>query len=254
MLICYSGAIAMAAMLVCAATPASALLVQPIVMDLSTTGSNSSGAISIVNDRNGPDSVEVKVSKFTLPESGDPVLTPDDGADFLIFPPAATIEAGKTQVLRVRWIGEPALKQSQTYMFSVSELPVGQVQGSGVQILYSIQTLVTVTPPDLKPNLSIATAERTSHVPAGATTPAAVPGATVTFANDGNAIDYASHYQLTFSVAGSQWSKNFDGAEMSKAVGLGLVTPGGRRKIFFPIPDMPATGDISVKLEAPSKG
>lgn len=250
----FCGAIAMAAAILCAATPASALLVQPIVMDLSTTGQGSSGAISIVNDRNGPDSIEVKVAKISLPEAGDAVLTPDTGSDFLIFPPASTIEAGKTQVLRVRWIGDPALKQSQTYMFTISELPISQVQGNGVQVLYSIQTLVTVTPPDLKPSTTVVATERSHHVPVASADAKPVPGVTVTFANTGNAIDYASRYQITLSVPGSDWSKTFDGPEMSKVVGLGLLTPNSRRKIFFPIPDVPATGDISVAIAASSKG
>jgi P pilus assembly chaperone PapD len=252
-----SAAVIAAAATLGAATPAYALLVQPIVIDLSTTGQGSSAAITVTNDRNRPDTIEVTINKLTLPEKGAPELTPDPGSEFLIFPPASTIEPGKTQVFRVRWIGDPKLAQSKSYMFAISELPVNQVQGSGVQVLYSIQSLVTVTPPGLKPDVSVATAARdTQSTPAG--TASASPtsntaGIAVTFQNAGNAVDYISHYQVALSIDGSKWSKTFDAAETTKAVGLGLIQPNSKRTIFFPVPDVPASGDIKVKLDAVSK-
>jgi fimbrial chaperone protein len=240
-----------------AVTPAYALLVQPIVINLSTTGQGSSAAITVTNDRNRSDTIEVTINKLTLPEKGSPQLTPDPGSEFLIFPPASTIEPGKTQVFRVRWIGDPNLAQSKSYMFAISELPVDQPPGSGVQVLYSIQSLVTVTPPGLKADLSVATAIRdTQSAPAGTVGSAPASGAagiSITFNNAGNAVDFISHYQVALSIDGSKWSKTFDAAETTKAVGLGLIQPNSKRTIFFPVPDVPATGDIKVKLDAVSK-
>lgn len=240
-----------------AATPAYALLVQPIVIDLSTTGQGSSAAITVTNDRNRPDTIEVTINKLTLPERGAPQLTPDPGSDFLIFPPASTIEPGKTQVFRVRWIGDPKITQSKSYMFAISELPVNQMAGSGVQVLYSIQSLVTVTAPGLKPDTSVAAVAReTQKTPAGTASAAPAgqtPGVAVTFQNAGNAIDYISHYQVTLSADGSKWSKTFDAAETTKAVGLGLIQPNSKRTIFFPVADVPASGDIKATLDAVSK-
>jgi fimbrial chaperone protein len=142
------------------ASPASALLVQPVVIDLQTSGEHTNAAITITNDRNRPDTVEVSVNKLTLPEKGAPVLTPVNGDNFLIFPPTATIQPGHTQVIRIRWVGEPVLAQSQTYMFATSELPIANAKGTGIQLLYSIQSLVTVTSPTLKPDVHVISAVR----------------------------------------------------------------------------------------------
>ena len=248
-------AIAAALLALATANPAYALLVQPIVIDLSTTGTGSSGALTVTNDRNRADTIEVTINKLTLPEKGPPILTPDKGDDFLIFPPASTIQPGKTQVFRVRWIGDPALAQSRAYMFSISELPVNQLAGSGVQILYSIQSLVTVTPPRLKPETSVLGAERDTQKRAGDVQHpnTVVKGLSLTFSNAGGAVDYISHYQVKLAIDGTPgWSKTFDPPTVTKSVGLGLLMPNSKRTIFFPVPDVPETGAIKATIEEAS--
>lgn len=235
-----------------AASPASALLVQPISIDLSTANTGSSSAITVVNDRNRPNTIEVTINSVTLPESGPPVLTPDTGDNFLVFPPATTIDPGKTQVFRIRWIGDPALAQSKIYMFSVAELPVDQLKTSGVQVLYSIQAVVTVTSPNLKTDTSTVSAARDTEtrVDDPGKPDIVTKGVSVTFANAGNAVDYISHYKVTLSIDGKPgWSKIFEGPEVGKNVGLGLVPPAGRRKLFFAVDDVPDTGDIKATIE-----
>jgi P pilus assembly chaperone PapD len=234
------------------AAPAFALVVQPVVIDLKTSGQGSSAAIVVTNDRNRPVTVEVTVNKLSLPQDGPPVLTADKGDDFLIFPPLATLQPGKTQVIRVRWVGAPTLAESQTYMFATSELPIDQISGSGVQLLYSIQSLVTVTSAALKPDVHIIgvdRAEQPNLAPAGEQTVASVPGIKVTFQNDGSAIDYVSHHRLKFSVAGSKWSKVLDVPDVSKSVGLGLLTPNSKRDLFFALNDVPPSGTLQASLE-----
>lgn len=241
-----------AAALVLSVSPAWALLVQPVVIDLKTSGEHTSAALTITNDRNRPDTIEITVSKLTLPEKGAPVLTPDKGDNFLIFPPAFTIQPGKTQVVRIRWVGEPILNRSEIYMFSTSEIPVDKIQGSGVQLLYSIQSVVTVTSPALKPDVHVASVARDSQaLPAQQGQPAQTQnGVTIVFQNDGTAIDYVSRYRITLTVPGSpEWSKTLETTDVSKAVGLGLLAPNSKRDLFFPMPDVPATGTIQASIE-----
>lgn len=234
------------------AAPAFALIVQPVVIDLTTSGEGSSAAIVVTNDRNQPVTVEVTVNKLSLPQDGPPVLTPDKGDDFLIFPPMATLQPGKTQVIRIRWVGAPTLPQSQTYMFATSELPIDNMNGSGVQLLYSIQSLVTVTSPALKPDVRIAGIVRDVQThpagPDGKPVPP-VPGIKVTFQNDGAAIDYVSRHRVKFTIAGSKWSKTLEAPDVSKSVGLGLLAPNSKRDLFFALPDVPPTGTLQASLE-----
>lgn len=235
------------------ASPASALLVQPVVIDMQTSGARTNAAITITNDRNRPDTIEISVNKLTLPEKGAPVLTPVSGDNFLIFPPTVTIQPGHTQVVRIRWVGEPVLAQSQTYMFATSELPIPNAKGTGIQLLYSIQSLVTVTSPTLNPDVHVISAVRDSetHPAQEKGKPAVVvKGISVVFQNKGGAIDYVSHHRLRLSIGGTPgWSKTLEATDISKSAGLGLLGPNSKRELFFPLSDVPSQGAIQASLE-----
>lgn len=224
------------------AAPLLALLVRPIVLDLTSSGSRANGAIEVVNDRNRPIAVEVKVNRMQLGERGAPVLKPNDGADFQIFPPIANIPAGGRQVIRIRWIGEPALAESQLYMFSTSELPVAEQpqQGAELQVLFAINSVVVVRPPQARPDLSIINVQR-------ATDAEGQRGVDISFQNNGAGHAYAGTSQLTLrSNAG--WSHVYRQQELG-ALGLGLVPPNSRRIMFLPVADLPAEGDLSGNIE-----
>ena len=53
--------------------PAYALLVRPVVVELTSTGNGASSSLEVVNDRNIAMTVEVKVQTLTVPEKGDRV-------------------------------------------------------------------------------------------------------------------------------------------------------------------------------------
>lgn len=224
--------------------PALALLVRPIMLNLTSTGSGANGQIEVVNDRNRPIAVEVRVNRLTLPERGDAVLIPDDGDDFQIFPPIASIAPGERQVFRIRWIGEPSPAESQLYMFSTSELPVSATPTQAqVEVLYAINSVVTVRSPAARADVTVAAIER--GVSTGDTP---VPGLFVTFTNDG-----ASHGFLgasTLRLTGeSGWSHTVAPDEASRAFGLGLLPPNSRRTMFLPLADVPTGGAITASVQ-----
>lgn len=231
-----------------ASRPASALLVQPVLINLSTTGANSTAGITIGNDRNRPNTVEVSVQSLAIPENGPPVLSPNDGDEFLIFPPTATIAPGGMQVVRVRWVGDAALKQAKTYMFTVRELPVDRPAGSGVQLVYSIQEIVTVSSPGLKAAVSIAQIRRSTRtvpVDQGKSTKTE-NGIEVTFKNAGNDVALLSQSHISFSDG--SWSASLDPGQVNQAIGIGLVPPASSRVLFFPMDGVPPSGDITASV------
>lgn len=245
-----AGVVAAAAMV---AAPCFALLVQPIVIDMTTSGARSSAALTVVNDRRTPETVEVTVGKLALPERGPAQVTPDKGDEFLIFPPRATIEPGKTQVFRIRWLGEPVIPRSKLYMFSTTELPVSKGEGSGIQLLYSIQSLVTVSSPQLRPDISIPSVQRaTGRAPSPADPtrpPPTVPGVDITVDNKGAAVAYVSHARLTLKTGDGKWTKRIEQLDVAKAVGLGVAPPAQKRVFFVPVDGVPAAGDLSATLD-----
>ena len=235
-----------------ATTPAFALLVQPVVIRMDSSGAHASAAITVINDRNTPDTVEISLAKLSLPQKGAPVLTPDKGDDFLIFPPIATVAPGKTQVFRIRWVGEPVLAQALTYMFTTSEVPVDQAKGSGVQLVYAIQSLVTVTSSNLKADVEAVAATRAVHAfPGNDGKPARTEaGLNVTFANTGEDVALLSDYVIKLEIAGAHpWSTTIASSDVSKYVGLGLLAPDSKRELFMSVPDVPASGDVKITLK-----
>jgi P pilus assembly chaperone PapD len=240
-----------------APAPAAAILVQPIQIRMTSSGPESSAAITVINDRNRPDTVEISVSKLALAQQGAPNITKDNGDQFLIFPPVATIEPGKTQIFRIRWVGEPVLPEAQSYMFTTAELPVNQEKSTGVQLVYAIQSLVTVTSPGLSSAVAVDAAVRTEKTDtteakgqAADKSKGPVPGLMVTFENSGNDVAFLSDYSAKLEItAPGAWSRDLTNDDVSNFAGLGLIEPNSKRDIFIPVADLPASGDVKVMLK-----
>ena len=230
-----------------ASVPALALLVRPIVIELTSMGSQSSSQIEVVNDRNRAVAVEIRAKRLVLPEKGPAQTAEAADGDFLIFPTIANIPPGGRQVFRIRYVGEPAIGQSQLYMFSSSELPVEVDPSAGkaqIQMLYSIGSIVAVRPEKGKPDIKVAAVER-------ATNDKGVAGVYVTFQNDGPAHGYVAETNLDLN-SDAGWSKRLGPRDMSASVGLGLVPANAKRSIFVAVPDVPAEGALTASVRAAS--
>jgi len=135
---------------------AQAQRVSPMVFELEPFGSDSSTSLRIENTKQSPLTIEISASQLNTNLHGKETLTPADD-DFLIFPPQAIIQPGKTQMIRVKYIGEAALEQSQAYRIAVKQLPI-DLKGDGttnIGIAFHFFTLLNVTPEKTKPSLNI---------------------------------------------------------------------------------------------------
>jgi fimbrial chaperone protein len=225
------------------AAPAYALLVRPVVIELTSTGNGTSSALEVVNDRNIPMTVEVKVQDLALPVKGDPILTPSNGDDFLVFPTIAKIPAGGHQVFRVRYIGDPNPAHSRLFMFSTSELPISAEPTSAkaqVQVLYSINSVVAVRPPKSNAAIKVVDVQRGSNAKGE-------QGLEITFENDGAAHGFVG--ASTMSLTDGPWKKALAASDMGKAFGLGLVPADSKRVMFLVLPDVPAAGVIQASIK-----
>lgn len=212
--------------------PARALVVQPIQLDMRSQGSMATSLLRATNDHGYPLPVEVSYEKLTIPESGPPTTGPATGNEFLIFPPQATIPVGATQAFRLQWVGDPALPESQIFMFSVKQLPVPQPgnSSSSIELLYSIQEVIAVAPPRGAPALNVIEATK-------ATTRDGKPAVQILVANTSPVHGYASYHRL--SLRSGSWSQALDAGTVNSAVGIGLVPGNARRRFTIPadIPD-----------------
>jgi len=126
---------------------ANAQNVQPMVYELAPIGNKSSTDLRIENTKSSAITYELSAVKVSHDEFGEETRTPAED-DFLIYPPQTLIMPGKTQIVKVKYIGEPLLEQSQTYRVLVNELPVDLSGGesSGVNVAINFSTLCNVTP------------------------------------------------------------------------------------------------------------
>jgi fimbrial chaperone protein len=208
---------------------ADAMSVTPIVMDMTTTPGKAQ-QITVFNDGARPLPVEIIVSRIELDENGEISATPED-KDFLVFPPQKLIPAGATQNFRIQWVGDVQIPASQSYVFSVNQVPVKMPEGkSGVQVVFNFATIVNVAPPGAKAAIDL--------LKAGVGTDAkGKPRPALTVRNPGNC--YARLTDATITLSGGSWSETLTPETLRQSMGVGLVQPGRTRRFLLPV-DMPA--------------
>jgi len=130
--------------------------VQPMVFELEPIGNKSSTSLRIDNNKQIPLAMEVLAFRIILDEFGNESLEPAED-DFLIYPPQTLIEANETQMVKVKYVGDPTIRKSQAYRISVNQLPVdlGGEQGGAVGILVNFETLLNVAPKESKAVLNV---------------------------------------------------------------------------------------------------
>jgi fimbrial chaperone protein len=230
--------LAMAFAMILGAGAAVAMTVQPVVLNLTTSGRSMSQVITVENTFANPLPVEIRLQELALDENG--VRTTDkDPGDLLVFPAQALIQPGQTQSFRVQYVGDPELARSKHYYATVAQLPVKLPEGqSAIQILYNFQVLVSVSPNGVKPALKVEGAS-VGHNQAGKPVPV------VTLSNASTAHGYLSQGRLRIvekdSTGKEVFRKTLSGPEIQQTVGFGLVGAGQTRRVTIPV-ELPVDG------------
>lgn len=211
---------------------AHAMTVQPVVIDLKTSGRDMSQVVTVENTFANPLPVELTVQELRLTEDGVAATGTDPG-DLLVFPPQALIQPGQTQTFRVQYVGDPALAASKHYYITVAQLPVKLPEGqSAIQILYNFQVLASISPAGLKPQLEVKSAQIGKDANGK-------PVAVLTVANPSAVHGYLSANKLRLiekDAAGKeQFRRTLSGPEIQQTVGFGLIGSGQTRKVTIPV-------------------
>ena len=215
-----------------------AMTVQPVVVNLTTSGRGMSQVITVENTFANPLPVEMRIQDLALNENGVQGTGTDSG-DLLVFPAQALIQPGQTQTFRVQYVGNPDLARSKHYYVTVAQLPVQMPQGeSAIQILYNFQVLVSVSPTGARPAIAVTSAEIARDA-AGHPVPA------ITVTNSSTAHGYLSNGRLRIiqrDASGREvFRRNLPGPEIQQTVGFGLIGAGQTRRVLVPV-TLPAEG------------
>lgn len=95
-------------------TSAWAMRVSPMVSELTTSGAGSAARIEVGNVGSAALPFETRITRMDIDADGNIVETPAD-EDFLVFPPQGVVPVSGRQVVRVQWIGDPAIDVSRAY-------------------------------------------------------------------------------------------------------------------------------------------
>tara|TARA_R110001583_G_scaffold52393_5_gene162823 strand:- start:5889 stop:6695 length:807 start_codon:yes stop_codon:yes gene_type:complete len=134
--------------------------ISPLVTVLSIDGRPNYQQFLIKNNSNLTLPVEIDVNRIqfnSLAEGDSYSVIPDVTSDLLIFPPALVLAPGAVQSVRVQWLGQTSLIESQSYFirFSQPQLLEGKSNKSGVKIFVHFNAVVHVSAIALKPLLVI---------------------------------------------------------------------------------------------------
>jgi P pilus assembly chaperone PapD len=225
-------------------TVATAMTVQPVVLNLSPGGRNMTQVVTVTNTFSYPLAVELRIEELIVDAAGVRSTNKDPG-DLVVFPPTALIQPGQTQTFRVQYVGNPALARSKHYYVNVAQLPVKQQQGqSAVQVLYNFQVLASVSPTGAKPAIRVDSAaiERTGD---GKFVLA------ITFSNPAPAHGFLADGKIWLvqkDAAGKEiFRREFTAPEVQQAIGYGLMSSGQTRKVTLPVELPSATGRIEAQ-------
>lgn len=128
--------------------------VQPMVAELLTTSGKSSITYRVINPSDNALPIEVEVYKRTFDAEMQEVLEPSDD-DFIVLPPQIEVPANGYQVFRAQYIGDGDFDSTQSYRIVFKQLPLqSEQQQSQVNMVFNFATLVFVSPPESKGELS----------------------------------------------------------------------------------------------------
>ena len=129
-----------------ASVHASALNVQPVIIDLESSGRQASAVITLQNAFAETAPVEVVVHPVRIVDGELVEFENEEAENLLVFPSQATVAPGATQAFRVQWIGDPEPRSSEHYYVTIAQLPVAFAPNQNaiqVPVSYTHLTLPT---------------------------------------------------------------------------------------------------------------
>ncbi|MBV7315413.1 molecular chaperone [Shewanella sp. NIFS-20-20] len=203
----------------------------PMVDFLKDQGQQSERFFQVLNPTEQPLPVEIFVKKRQVAGEAPETLTDSD--DFFIFPPQALIPAGKSQTIKVKYIGAP-VSEAQSYRVVFSQLPIkDQEADNSIKMLFQIGALVFVSPQQVLPAM---------------TTEIHADGSELLMTNQGNGVIVLP--QVRFSANSQQQQYQWRWDDLKAGAERQFLAPGQSVRINVPS----VISDVEPLIEVEAQG
>ncbi len=135
----------------------------PIVQEFTPSGPGTLRQFLLTNTQKEPVAIQIETFNRTTDEKGNEQRSPDYDS-FIITPPQMVVAPGKSQVVRVQWIGASDLAIESSYRLITTQLPINFESASEGDVLMSInmgykyEAAIYVTPKKAKPKAELKSA------------------------------------------------------------------------------------------------
>jgi len=214
-----------------AAAPLAAFQLQPMSASIDPQGGTPTTTFDVRNTTDAPVAVQMRVTTRRIQPDGTE-LNEDASSQLQLFPSQIILQAGQTQTVRVRWVGDDVLDAELPFRVVAEQLPINlsreQDEASGVRMMLRYRATLYVRPAGVEPEVVV--------------TEFSVNDAEVsmTIENRGTAHALLSDSLMVLQSAGEETELP---AEDVEALATVNVLPGGVRRLRIPVADLPVEPD-----------
>lgn len=214
--------------------------VRPLVHYLDLESAVVSSTIRVRNS--GTDVLPIEISSYRLElRDGHPVVGAPADEILLVFPPAALIQPGASQIVRLQWVPTVVPVQDQSFLVVMEQLPLDNNNDNGLQMLLAFNAVVHMKAPGSQPQWAIVNRVGASE--------GSLPSLEIGLNNKGNGNAFGSNISLVL-VWGSE-SRVISPYELANYAPDLFLPPGHTRTFEVPWPDWPTDidhNDIRVEV------
>lgn len=227
--------------------PAEAFKLTPLEMLFAPAGRGATQTFQITNAHDQPIAVEIRIAARDMNLKGEDLLS-DAENSFVVYPAQAIVLPGKSQTVRVQWIGDPSPKHELAFRMIAEQLPIDlhrkPTEGARLRLLVRYIASLYVAPRGVKAKVVLESAGRK-------TTSDGEAKLSVVLRNQGTA--HSLLRRLTLNVTGQaggggKASVAFTAKQLYGMIGQNLLA-GHRREFLLPWPAKLSGGPVVVSFD-----
>lgn len=217
--------------------------VKPMVVQLASSGPQSTTTMVITNTHEVPIAIELHAFRREQNPDGTDKLTKDE-ADLIMTPPQMVIAPKSSQSVRVRWIGSPEIDREKAYRIITDQLPIDFKKEkradftADLKVKYRYEVALYIEPKNPKPLAKMASAKMVKG-------PKGEDLLEVAISSEGSARAILDKPRI--DISGPSGKVSLESESLAKFAGLNIL-PGTTRIVQIPAPKGLSQGNLTGNL------